>query len=256
MEEILHTIGELAEKAGVTPRTIRYYTAEGLLPAPETRGRYALYGDEHLRRLQLIARLKEAYLPLEEIKAYMSELTDEQVRQLLAQYDQAPEPATPTSAADYISQVLNVWSVPPMQVKGSLRPAQKTPDTETAGFRLRAPTTPGGPEQERAERVDMPAPPQRLGFAEPLAPAAAASTQPPPAAPPAPPTAAPAATSLLKRLVPQRREAVVPPAAAEETWQRVGLAPGVELHVRESLPAHMRERVARLIERARELFGE
>ena len=251
-EELLYTIGELAEKAGVTPRTIRYYTAEGLLPAPETRGRYALYADEHLRRLQLIARLKEAYLPLEEIKAYMSELTDEQVRQLLAQYDQAPEPETPTSAADYISQVLNVWSVPPMQVKGALKPAQKTPDTGTAGFRLRVPTTPGGPEQERAERADVPTPPQRLGFAEPLAPSAAAA---PPPAPPSP-AAAPAAASLLKRLVPQRREAATPPAQADETWQRVGLAPGVELHVREPLPADMRERVRRLIERARELFDE
>src|SRR5262245_52050674 len=251
-EETLHTIGELAEKASVTPRTIRYYTAEGLLPAPETRGRYALYADEHLRRLQLIARLKEAYLPLEEIKAYMSELTDEQVRQLLAQYDQAPEPEKPTSAADYISQVLNVWSIPQMQVKGSLRQAQKTSDAESAGFRLRAPTTPGGPEHERAERADMPAPPQRLGFAEPLAPSAATST--PPTAAPAPPPQP--ATSLLKRLVPQRREAVVPPAAAQETWQRVGLAPGVELHVREPQPADMHERIARLIERARELFGD
>jgi len=245
-EDILHTIGELAEKAGVTPRTIRYYTAEGLLPAPETRGRYALYADEHLRRLQLIARLKEAYLPLDEIKAYMSELTDEQVRQLLAQYEQAPEPETPTSAADYISQVLNVWSVPQMQVKGSIRQAQKTPDAESAGFRLRAPTTPSGPEQERAERADMPAAPQRLGFAEPLGPSAATST----------PAAAPAATSLLKRLVPQRRVATEPPTAAQETWQRVGLAPGVELHVREPQPADMHERIARLIERARELFGE
>jgi hypothetical protein len=102
----------------------------------------------------------------------------------------------------------------------------------------------------------MPAPPQRLGFAEPLAPSAAASTPPTPAAAPPPPVAAPAATSLLKRLVPQRREAPAAPAAAQETWQRVGLAPGVELHVREPLPADVRERIARLIERARELFGE
>jgi DNA-binding transcriptional MerR regulator len=248
-EELLHTIGELAEKAGVTPRTIRYYTAEGLLPAPETRGRYALYADEHLRRLQLIARLKEAYLPLEEIKAYMRELTAEQVRQLLAQYDQAPEPETPASAADYISQVLNVWSAPPMQVKASLRPAQKTPDPETVGFRLRAPTAPGGPEQASAERADIPAPPQRLGFAEPLAPVAAE-------APPTPPAAAPARGGLLKRLVPQRREVAAQLESAEETWQRVGLAPGVELHVREPLSPDIRQRVTRLIEQARELFGE
>lgn len=63
-----YLIGELAELAGVTPRTIRYYTAEGLLPPPETRGKYARYGPEHLERLRMIARMKEEYLPLAEIR--------------------------------------------------------------------------------------------------------------------------------------------------------------------------------------------
>ncbi len=74
-KETLYTIGELAEATGTTPRTIRYYTAEGLLPPPDTRGRYALYGQEHIDRLQLIARLKDAYLPLGEIKARMEQLS-------------------------------------------------------------------------------------------------------------------------------------------------------------------------------------
>jgi DNA-binding transcriptional MerR regulator len=247
-EDQQYTIGELAEKAGVTQRTIRYYTAEGLLPAPDTRGRYALYTTDHLNRLQLIARLKEAYLPLEEIKGHMSELTAEQVRELLAQYDQAPEPESPTSAADYISQVLNVWSAPPLQVKSAPRPVQKAADSESTRFRMRAPIGPGESESERVEKTETPASPQRFGFADPPAQPAAASM------PPAPPSPAPASPSLLKRLVQRGREVAAPAAAAEETWQRVGLAPGVELHVREPLPPDMRERVKRLIERARELF--
>src|SRR5215210_3511520 len=101
-----YTIGELAGMAGVTPRTIRYYTAEGLLPPPDTRGRYALYGEDHLRRLQLIARLKDAYLPLSEIRARLEQLTAEQVRQVLAEYNQTAEQAAPWSATDYIAQVL------------------------------------------------------------------------------------------------------------------------------------------------------
>ena len=52
------TIQELAERARVTTRTIRYYTEQGLLPAPE-RGRPARYTEEHLQRLELIRRLKE-----------------------------------------------------------------------------------------------------------------------------------------------------------------------------------------------------
>jgi DNA-binding transcriptional MerR regulator len=69
-----YTLRELAALAQVTPRTIRYYTAEGLLPPPEARGRYARYGAEHLRRLQQIAQLKADYLPLQVIKERLAPL--------------------------------------------------------------------------------------------------------------------------------------------------------------------------------------
>lgn len=72
-EEEHYTIGELARLAGVTPRTIRYYTVEGLLPPPEARGRYARYGPEHLRRLQRIAELKASYLPLSVIRGRLEQ---------------------------------------------------------------------------------------------------------------------------------------------------------------------------------------
>src|SRR5437870_2719898 len=110
--ENLYTIGELAELAGVTPRTIRYYTAEGLLPRPEPRGQYALYGQEHLLRLQLIARLKAAYLPLGEIKARIAYLDPDQIRQLLEGYRDLPAVDPSTSAADYLSQLLATQSAP------------------------------------------------------------------------------------------------------------------------------------------------
>lgn len=61
-------IAELAQRAGVTPRTIRYYVAEGLLPPPGGRGQRRSYGQEHVRRLDTIRRLKAAYLPLQEIR--------------------------------------------------------------------------------------------------------------------------------------------------------------------------------------------
>src|SRR3712207_2940192 len=83
-EEPTYTIGQLAARLRITPRTIRYYVAEGLLPPPDTRGRYARYGVSHLCRLQLIAHLKEAYLPLAEIKARLAPLTDAAVQELLA----------------------------------------------------------------------------------------------------------------------------------------------------------------------------
>ena len=57
-EEFL--INELAKKAGVSVRTIRYYMAQDLLQVPTSRGRYARFNQNHLDRLELIKKLKEA----------------------------------------------------------------------------------------------------------------------------------------------------------------------------------------------------
>ena len=61
-------IAELARRVGVTPRTVRYYVAEGLLPPAGGQGQRRAYGAEHLRRLEAIRHLKAAYLPLHEIR--------------------------------------------------------------------------------------------------------------------------------------------------------------------------------------------
>src|SRR5262249_25024714 len=74
-----YTIGKLAEAGGVTPRAIRFYTAEGLLPPPDTRGRFARYSEIHLLRLKAIARLKRDYLPLSIIRERLEGLTDAQI---------------------------------------------------------------------------------------------------------------------------------------------------------------------------------
>ncbi len=60
-------IGELAQKAGVTPRTIRYYESLGLLPSEREGTGFRYYTDAELARLQKIAALKELGLTLEEI---------------------------------------------------------------------------------------------------------------------------------------------------------------------------------------------
>jgi DNA-binding transcriptional MerR regulator len=76
-------IGDLAQRAGVSVRTIRYYINEGLLPPPEVRGRYTYYSDNYLYRLELIRRLKDAFLPLKEIRQRMMSLNDEEVREFV-----------------------------------------------------------------------------------------------------------------------------------------------------------------------------
>jgi DNA-binding transcriptional MerR regulator len=53
------TIDELAGLAGLPVRTIREYQTLGIVPAPRREGRVGRYGASHLRRLQLIARLRD-----------------------------------------------------------------------------------------------------------------------------------------------------------------------------------------------------
>jgi DNA-binding transcriptional MerR regulator len=52
------TIDDLARRVQLPVRTIREYHTMRLLPPPERRGRLGLYGDQHVRRLQLITRLQ------------------------------------------------------------------------------------------------------------------------------------------------------------------------------------------------------
>ena len=62
-------IGELAEQAGVTQRTIRYYESMGLIPPGEREGNgYHYYSEEMLARLRKIDQLKKLGLSLEEIR--------------------------------------------------------------------------------------------------------------------------------------------------------------------------------------------
>ncbi len=63
-------IGEVAERSGVTPRTIRYYEEIGLLAGAERRkGEHRLYDDTDVERLQELTRLRDLLnLSLDELK--------------------------------------------------------------------------------------------------------------------------------------------------------------------------------------------
>jgi DNA-binding transcriptional MerR regulator len=238
-EEQTYTVGQLAEAAGVTPRTIRYYTAEELLPPPDSRGRYALYGEDHLLRLRLIARLKGAYLPLGEIKARLDALSTGQVAALLAEH----EPAPPSSAADYVSQVLASTTL------------ARTIAEDAAGYAVRT----GSPISSAPHAA--PGVPERVSPSPP-APLVAGRVQPaeqplPAAAPPQPDQQSAAGGGLIGRLLPRRRAKETPGALegqAGERWRRVELAPGVELHIREPLAPEQQRRVEALITYAGELL--
>jgi DNA-binding transcriptional MerR regulator len=92
----LLTIGELARRTGLTTRTIRFYSDEGLLPpATRTDAGYRLYDGASLARLELLRTLRELGLGLPDASAALAgvrpvaslarqhvELIDEQIRVL------------------------------------------------------------------------------------------------------------------------------------------------------------------------------
>jgi DNA-binding transcriptional MerR regulator len=65
-------IDELAHEAGVTVDTIRYYSREGLLDAPERAGRHKLYGPAHLERLGRIREFQGQRFSLAAIRALIN----------------------------------------------------------------------------------------------------------------------------------------------------------------------------------------
>ena len=232
MSETFYTIGELAGAAGVTPRTIRYYTAEGFLPPPDTHGRYARYGEDHLRRLQLIARLKDAYLPLNEIRARLEQLTTGQVQQLLADYQEAPVEAAPGSATAYLAQLL----ARPAATHEAPRPRVIAPPDYTSATNAQEPATfPVGQAPSGAQPRAL-----QFGHAEPSADQLPIPTE----------------STLGSHSAMPGRESETSISQPGEMWRRIILAPGVELHVLEPGSPAERQHVEDLIAYARGLFQD
>jgi len=178
----LYTLTELARLAGVTPRTVRYYVTQGLLPSAGQPGPGAKYGDRHLDRLRAIRLLQARHLPLAEIRRRLDSVGAEGIAAMVAE-----PPGEPGSALDYVRAVL----ADPAHGPG----AQWT----------RAPSAP----------------------------------LPPPAAT-EPGTADPEPSRLPER----------------SQWERIVLAPELELLVRRPLDRRLHKRVERLIHIARELLEE
>src|SRR6185369_6532993 len=110
-----YSLTELADLAGVTPRTVRYYLAQGLLPAVGQTGPGSKYDAGHLARLRVIRRLQAEHLPLAEIRRRLETLDDGEIRELV----DAGEPTPPTDTA--LEYLRNVLAGPP-----NVRPSDPT----------------------------------------------------------------------------------------------------------------------------------
>jgi MerR family transcriptional regulator, repressor of the yfmOP operon len=81
-----YQIGEVAERTGVTQRTLRFYEEKGLLrPPSRMEGGFRLYTDDDVERVQQIRRLQDLLnLSLAEIKDMVE--SDEALSQIRAEY--------------------------------------------------------------------------------------------------------------------------------------------------------------------------
>ncbi|MCA1821726.1 MAG: MerR family transcriptional regulator [Pseudonocardia sp.] len=68
------TIGELAERTGISVRTIRFYAGMGLIPPPTVRGRLGLYDERHVARLELVRDLQGLGFTLAAIEGYLARI--------------------------------------------------------------------------------------------------------------------------------------------------------------------------------------
>jgi DNA-binding transcriptional MerR regulator len=69
----LMQIGEVARRAGITLRTVRYYEQLGLIQhAVRTKGGFRLYDEAELRKLELIRDMQDLDFPLARIRKLFS----------------------------------------------------------------------------------------------------------------------------------------------------------------------------------------
>ena len=135
-----YSLTELAAESGVPGRTIRYYIAQGVLPAPIHGGPSTRYGQGHVDRLHLIRMLQRQHQPLAEIRARLEALSDDESHALIEQpvgqpdsaidyirklmtpaQAHAPAPAMPPPAARFAAPA-PVPAQPPSRLKSILRP--------------------------------------------------------------------------------------------------------------------------------------
>jgi DNA-binding transcriptional MerR regulator len=128
-----YAISDLARLADVTPRTIRYYVAQGLLPSPGHSGPGARYSEPTLARLRLIRELQRGHLPLAEIRTRLAALSDAEVATLIA----APQTMPSTSALEYVRDLLDTSSrraaAPPASTLPPALTASPTSSARPAG---------------------------------------------------------------------------------------------------------------------------
>lgn len=125
------SLNDLATASGIEARTIRSWVAQGLLPAPLTRGPAARYPVETLERVLAIRAMRDVLgMPLAEIRKELLVANPDQIRAHASRalgLPQASLSPTPTHASPETSTALDY--IGKLRAKGSTVPSlsQSTP---------------------------------------------------------------------------------------------------------------------------------
>lgn len=101
-------IGELAERTGLSLRTIRFYEEVGVLaPAPRTKGGFRSFTDNDLERLLLVRKMKPLGFSVEEMRTLVAA-----VEGLAASATQAARAEATLTVGEYRTRVAERAALP------------------------------------------------------------------------------------------------------------------------------------------------
>ena len=103
------SLNELANQCGYSPRLVRRYIEQGLLPPAQIRGRGAYYTAVHMDRLRAVDVLKTRdQLRISEIRRILDNLSGDEIRQVAA--------GASLSLATLLQDTVNSVDVPPVDL--------------------------------------------------------------------------------------------------------------------------------------------
>jgi MerR family copper efflux transcriptional regulator len=105
MGEELLRIGEIASRAGVSRRTVDFYTGLGLLtPACRSGGNFRLYQPTDVQRIAAVRRLEAQGIRLDEIAHLLADRALEDHTRC-ATHSESPCPAEPVALREYLTSL-------------------------------------------------------------------------------------------------------------------------------------------------------
>ena len=196
------TLEDLSTITGLSLRTLRFYMQEGILEGPDTHGKNARYSQKHLDQLEVIQRLKNLHVPLQEIRHLLNNITPQEITRL-RKYQEKLQPT--------LNEDKSIYAMEPPTYK---------PGESALGY-IRSLENKWNNYQIFSEpRIDL-----------------SRST------PPAP------ASSAISENTPYSQ------LDNQETWSRIMIEDGIELNVRRPKEFEEQEKLIKLVEYARDLFG-